>query len=403
MASKTLRATALSTLIAASLMLAACNKQQAAPANAAPPPVPVSVVTLTAGNVALGRELSGRASASQTAEVRPQVTGIVERLLFSEGGSVKAGQVLYQIDQTAFRAAAGSAEASLARAQAALTTARLNAERSAELVKIDAVSRQEDETAQATLRQAQADVNAARAALQSANVPLGFTRVSAPISGRISHSSVTRGALVTAGQASALATIQQLDPMYVEVTQSSSELLQLRREIEAGQAQAAGSVPVEIVLEDGSVFPHAGQLRFAEATVDPTTGSVLLRVVVPNPEQLLLPGMYVRARLTNAERQGAILAPQQGITRDAKGNATALVVNAENKVEPREVVVSRAIGDKWLVESGLAAGDKLIVEGLQKVKPGSAVTPTEAGAAAAAAGTAKPEADSAPANAASAK
>lgn len=378
MASKTLRGTALSTLIASSLFLAACGK--APEQQGAPPPMPVTVVTLKAENVALTRELAGRANASQLAEVRPQVSGIVERLMFNEGGSVRAGQVLYQIDQTAFRAAANSAQASLARAQAALTTARLNAERSAELVKIDAVSRQEDETAQAVLRQAQADVNAARAQLQSAQVPLGFSRVTAPISGRISHSAVTRGALVTAAQGTALATIQQLDPMYVEVTQSSSELLQLRREIEGGQSQASGSVPVDILLEDGSVFPHAGQLRFAEATVNPATGSVLLRVVVPNPEQLLLPGMYVKARLTNAQRQGALLAPQQGISRDAKGNATALVVNAENKVEPREVKVSRAIGDKWLVESGLAAGDKLIVAGFQKIDPGAEVVPQEAGA-----------------------
>ncbi|PJK11869.1 efflux transporter periplasmic adaptor subunit [Lysobacteraceae bacterium NML95-0200] len=378
MASKTLRATALSMLIASSLFLAACGKapeQQ----HAAPPPVPVTVVTLKAENVALTRELDGRANASQLAEVRPQVSGIVERLGFVEGGEVRAGQLLYQIDQTAFRAAADSARASLVRAEAGLAVARQNAARSAELVKIDAISRQEDDTTQAALRQAEADVNAARAALRNAEVPLGFSRVTAPISGRISHSAVTRGALVTAAQGTALATIQQLDPMYVDVTQSSSELLQLRREIEDGQSQASGSVPVDILLEDGSVFPHTGQLRFAEATVNPATGSVLLRVVVPNPEQLLLPGMYVRARLTNAQRQGALLAPQQGISRDAKGNATALVVNAENKVEPRPVKVSRAIGDKWLVESGLAAGDKLIVAGFQKIGPGAAVLPQEAG------------------------
>ncbi|MDO4709477.1 MAG: efflux RND transporter periplasmic adaptor subunit [Pseudomonadota bacterium] len=396
MASRTLRTTALSTLIASSLFLAACGKapeQQ----NAAPPPMPVTVVTLKAENVALTRELGGRANASQVAEVRPQVSGIVERLGFVEGGEVRAGQLLYQIDQTAFRAAADSARASLVRAEAGLAVARQNAARSAELVKIDAISRQEDDSTQAVLRQAEADVNAARAALRNAEVPLGFSRVTAPISGRISHSAVTRGALVTAAQGTALATIQQLDPMYVDVTQSSSELLQLRREIEDGQSQASGSVPVDILLEDGSVFPHTGQLRFAEATVNPATGSVLLRVVVPNPEQLLLPGMYVRARLTNAQRQGALLAPQQGISRDAKGNATALVVNAENKVEPRQVVVSRAIGDKWLVESGLAAGDKLIVAGFQKIAPGAAVLPQEAGMQPPAAATAadKPAAQAA--------
>lgn len=385
-----LRTTVLSTLIASSLLLAACKKEEQA--QQAPPPMPVTVVTLKTETVPLTRELSGRAEASQLAEVRPQVSGIVQRLMFNEGGSVRAGQVLYQIDQTAFRADLGSAQASLAKAQAALATARLHAGRSAELVKIDAVSRQEDESAQAALRQAEADVNAARAAVQAANVPLGFTQVRAPISGRISHSSVTQGALVTAAQGTALATIQRLDPMYVQVSQSSSELLQLRREIEAGNVQAAGGVPVEILLEDGSVFPHTGELRFAEASVDATTGSVLLRIVVPNPQQLLLPGMYVRARVTNAERQNGILVPQQGISRDATGATTALVVNAENKVEPRPVVVSRTVGDKWLVESGLKAGERVVVAGFHKAMPGATVVPQEATATPAAGQAAAPQA-----------
>ena len=367
-------------LIASTLVLAGCGKGDDQ-AGGERPPTAVTVVTLKPQSVLLTRELDGRARASQEAEVRPQATGIVQRLLFTEGGSVRAGQALYQLDPTAFQADANSAQAAVARAQASLESAQLNARRSAELVKIDAISRQDNENAQATLRQAQADLRSAQAAVQAAGVPLGFTRVTAPISGRIGRSSVTRGALVTSAQAAPLATIQRLDPMYVELSQSSTELLKLRQEIDAGSAQSTTSVPVEIVLEDGTVYPHAGRLSFAEAMVDPATGAVALRVVVPNPDQLLLPGMFVRAKVANAERRDAILAPQQGITRDPKGNASAMVVDAEGKVAAREVKVSRAIGDKWLVESGLAAGDKLIVEGLQKIRPGAPVQATEQGIA----------------------
>ena len=381
-------------LIASTLALAACSSKDAAPAQAAP--TPVTVVTLKSEPVTLTRELAGRAEASQQAEVRPQVGGIVERLLFTEGGSVRAGQPLYQLDQTAYRADAGSAQAAVARAQTALTNARQKAERTAELARTQMVSRQDNDNAQAALRQAQAELRAAQAGLQGANVPLGFTRVSAPISGRIGRSSVTRGALVTASQATPLAVIQTLDPMYVEISQSSAELLQLRREIAAGRLQGTDEVPVNITLEDGSAYPQQGKLSFAEAMVDPATGAVALRVVVPNPDQLLLPGMFVRATIANARRQDAILAPQQGITRNAKGDATAMVVGADGKVAQREVVVSRAIGDKWLVESGLQAGDRLIVEGLQKIAPGAPVNATEAGSPAAkpaeAAAPAKPAA-----------
>ncbi|AXA84914.1 efflux transporter periplasmic adaptor subunit [Lysobacter oculi] len=375
-----LRTTALAAVIAASLTLAACGKGDA-PAGGEMPPTPVTVVTLKPETTLLTRELSGRAEASQVAEVRPQVSGIVRQMLFTEGGSVSAGQALYQLDQTAFRADANSAQAALLRAQAGLATARQTAARSGQLVKIDAISKQDNENAQAALRQAEADVRAAQASVQGASVPLGFSRVTAPISGRIGRSSVTRGALVTSAQAAPLATIQRLDPMYVELSQSSTELLKLRQEIDAGSAQSTTSVPVEIVLEDGTVYPHAGRLSFAEAMVDPATGAVALRVVVPNPDQLLLPGMFVRAKVANAERRDAILAPQQGITRDPKGNASAMVVDADGKVAAREVKVSRAIGDKWLVESGLAAGDKLIVEGLQKIRPGAPVQATEQGSA----------------------
>lgn len=369
--------TALPVLLAAStLALAACGSKDAAPP--ARPPAAVTVVTLKAEPVTLTRELAGRAAASQEAEVRPQVGGIVQALLFTEGGSVRAGQPLYQLDPAAYRADAGSADAAVARAQATLITARLNAGRSAELVKTNMISRADNDNAQAALRQAQADLRAAQARLQGANVPLGFTRVTAPISGRIGRSSVTRGALVTAGQATPLAVIQDLDPMYVEVSQSSTELLQMRREIAAGSLQGTESVPVDLVLEDGSVFAQQGRLSFAEAMVDPATGAVAMRIVVPNPDHLLLPGMFVRATIANARRNDALLAPQQGITRNAKGDATAMVVGADGKVALREVVVSRAIGDKWLVESGLKAGDRLIVEGLQKIAPGAPVNATEA-------------------------
>ena len=376
-----LRSALLSSLIVVPVLaLSACKGGADAPP-ATPPPMEVAVVTLKPENITLSRELSGRATPSLIAEVRPQVTGIVQRRLFTEGGNVRAGQPLYQIDDTAFRAANASAQAQLARAQASLTTARLNAARSAELVRIDAVSKQDNDNAQAVLRQAQADVSAARAAVQGAGVPLGFTRVTAPISGKIGRSSVTAGALVTASQPAPMATIQQLDPMYVDLSQSSAELLQLRRELEAGQLSATEGVPVDILLEDGSTFDHQGRLSFAEATVDPTTGSFNLRVVVPNPGHLLMPGMYVRANVANGARANALLVPQPGITRDPKGQATAMVVGADGKVQPRPVKVSRTVGSRWLVEDGLKAGDRVIVEGLQKIQPGATVKPVEQGSA----------------------
>ena len=376
-----LRSAVLSSLILVPLLALTACKGDADASAAAPPPMEVTVVTLKPENITLTRELSGRVTPSLIAEVRPQVTGIVQRRLFTEGGTVRAGQPLYQIDDTAFRAANASAQAQLARAQASLTTARLNAARSAELVRIDAVSKQDNDNAQAALRQAQADVNAAQAGVQGAGVPLGFTRVTAPISGQIGRSSVTAGALVTASQAAPMATIQQLDPMYVDLSQSSAELLQLRREVEAGQMSATDGVPVDILLEDGSTFDHQGRLSFAEATVDPTTGSFNLRVVVPNPGHVLLPGMYVRANVANGARANALLVPQPGITRDPKGGATAMVVTADGKVAPRQVKVSRTVGNRWLVEDGLKAGDRVIVEGLQKIQPGAVVKPVEQGSA----------------------
>lgn len=366
------------TLIAVALAVSACGGN-APPAAGQMPPPEVTVVTLKSSDVTLSRELTGRVTPSLIAEVRPQVSGIIQQRLFTEGGSVRAGQALYQIDNTAFLADRNAAAAQVVRAQAALTTASLKATRSAELAKTQAISKQDNDNAQAALRQAQAELRAAQAAVQGANVPLGFTRVSAPISGKIGRSSVTAGALVNAGQPAALATIQQLDPMYIDLNQSSAELLQLRREVAAGNLTSTDDVPVNILLEDGSRYAHSGRLSFAETTVDPTTGSFIVRVVVPNPDQLLLPGMYVRAVLANGERRNALLVPQQGVSRDPKGQASAMVVDAEGKVAARPITVSRTVGSSWLVEDGLKPGDKVIVEGLQKIQPGAPVKPVERG------------------------
>lgn len=372
------------TLIAVVLAVSACGGSTP-PAAAQLPPPEVTVVTLKSSDVTLSRELTGRVTPSLIAEVRPQVTGIVRQRLFTEGGSVRAGQALYQIDDTAFLADRNAAAAQVVRAQAALDTASLKAARSAELAKTQVISKQDNDNAQAALRQAQAELRAARAGVQGADVPLGFTRVSAPISGKIGRSAVTAGALVNAGQPAALATIQQLDPMYVDLTQSSAELLQLRREVAAGNLASTDEVPVDIVLEDGSRYAHAGRMSFAETTVDPTTGSFVVRVVVPNPDQLLLPGMYVRAVLANGVRRNALLVPQQGVSRDPKGQASAMVVDAEGKAALRPVKVSRTVGASWLVEDGLKPGDRVIVEGLQKIRPGAPVRAVEQGAAAASA------------------
>ncbi|HRO59620.1 MAG TPA: efflux RND transporter periplasmic adaptor subunit [Burkholderiaceae bacterium] len=366
-------------LVAAALALSACGDESASgAAPPAPPPPQVTVVTLTPQQVTLTRELPGRVNPYLIAEVRPQVNGIVEQRLFTEGGEVKGGQALYQLDDATYKANHASAKATLARAKASLESARLTARRTAGLAKIDAVSKQQNEDATAALRLAEADVAAAEAALQSAEVTLGRARITAPISGQIGKSSVTAGALVTANQAQPLATIQQLDPIYVDLTQSSSELLQLRREVEAGRVTGARDVPVTILLEDGTPYSRSGKLTFADVTVDPATGSFLLRVEVPNPEKLLLPGMYVRAVVSNAQRSNALLVPQQGIARDPKGSTTAMVVDKDGKVELRPVIVNRTIGDKWLIDEGLVGGDRVVVEGLQKIRPGVAVEATEA-------------------------
>jgi len=340
----------------------------------------VTVVTLKQEPVSLTKELPGRTSAFLIAEVRPQVNGIVKHRLFTEGAYVKAGQPLYEIDDALYQAQYQSAQAALQKAQATLNVAQLAANRSNEILKIGAISKQENDNALAALGQAKADVAAAEAAVASSKVNLTYAHITSPISGRIGGSSVTSGALVTANQASALATVTQLDPIYVDVNQSSGEWLELKHEIESGRVEAKGSgTPSKIILQDGSAYSREGKLQFADVTVDPTNGNLVLRVIVPNPDGLLMPGMYVRAALNEGVLGKGVLAPQQGITRDPKGGAIALVIGKDNKVEPRVVKVSRTVGDQWLIEDGLVAGDRVIVEGVQKVQPGMAVTPVEAG------------------------
>lgn len=365
-------------LLASTSLVAACGSEQAPPQG--PGAVPVTVVTLAPQTITLTRELPGRTQAFLVAEVRPQVDGIVKERLFTEGATVNVGQPLYQLDDATYRAEYASAKAALARAEASLHAARLKANRSALLVASNVVSKQDNETAVAVLEQAEADVAAAQAALQLAGVILGHARITSPITGRIGKSSVTQGALVTANQVEPLATVQQLDPVYVDLTQSSAEFLELRRSISAGRLEGAGDLPVKILLEDGTPHAEDGQLAFSGVTVDPGTGSVALRVVVPNPQNVLLPGMYVRALVGSGVRENAILVPQQGIARDPKGDTSAMVVGADGTAQVRPVKVSVAVGDKWLVEDGLAAGDQVIVEGLQKIQPGAPVEAAEAGA-----------------------
>ena len=367
--------------LAAAFPLAACSGK--APPQAATGPVEVGVVTLAPAAVTLTRELPGRTAATRVAEVRARVNGIVLKRLFTEGSDVKEGQPLFRIDPAPYQAALDSATAQLARAEASLANARLTAQRYSDLVKDDAVSRQEYENATATLKTSEADVAAGRAAVDAARINLGYTTVTSPVSGRIGRSAVTEGAFVQQSQATLLATVQQLDPMYVDVTQSSADALRLRRDLAEGRLQSAGreQARVRLVLEDGREYGTAGALQFADVTVDPSTGSITLRALFPNPRSELLPGMFVRARLDEGVSPQALLVPQQGVSRDQKGLPTALVVNAERKVERRQLVTDRAIGDAWLVSSGVKPGDQVIVEGLQKVRPGVEVKAVPAGGA----------------------
>lgn len=358
------------------LTLAACQEEAAKPA--APPPAAVTVLPLRPETVAITTELPGRTSPFRTAEVRPQVGGVIRERLFAEGAATEAGKPLYQIDPAPFQASLQSAEAGQARAEAAATSARTTVARYQPLVRARAVSQQDLDNALATLRQAEADIASAKASVTTARLNLGYTRVDAPISGRTGRSSVTPGALVTADQANALVTITQLDPIYVDVTQPSSTLLRLKRELAAGRLRrvADDQAEVHLTLEDGSDYAQAGRLQFSEVIVDPGTGSVTLRAVFPNPDGVLMPGMFVRARLEEGTAQ-AIMVPQQAVGRTAKGEATAMVVDAEGKVEARIIRADRVIGNRWLVSEGLRANDRVIVEGLQRARPGAQVQATE--------------------------
>jgi membrane fusion protein (multidrug efflux system) len=359
----------------AALALAACGAK--APAGPDPnAPAQVGVVVIRTEPVTLTAELSGRTSAFLVSEVRPQVSGLIKARLFQEGSNVRAGQPLYQIDPATYRASLDSAIAGLAQAQATANSSHLKANRYRELVAINAVSKQDNDDAQAAAEQAAANVQAQRATVEQARINLAYTRVSAPISGRIGKSSVTPGALVTASQATALAVVQDLGRIYVDVTQSSADLLKLRRDLAAGDIASANTAQVDLILEDGSVYPLPGTLAFSDVTVDPSTESVGLRAVFPNPKGVLLPGLYVRARLSKGVATSGILAPQPAVSRDPKGHATAFVVGPGGKAELRELTVTQTVGAKWLVTSGLKPGDQLIVEGLQKVRPGAAVKPT---------------------------
>jgi len=404
------------------MIIAGCGSRQPPPEPAIPE---VAIVTVNPERVVLTTELPGRTSAYLVAEIRPQVSGIIQKRLFNEGSDVKAGDVLYEIDPATYQAAYDNAAANLAvmrkaadraraaleatiacvtRQRATLELARTNRWRFEELFKGRAVSASqrdqavtEADVAEATLRAAEAQVQSdreavaaaeasiqqAEAALETARINLAYTRITAPISGRIGKSNVTVGALATAYQGSAFATIQQLDPIYVDATQSSTNLLQLKRNIAAGRIKGTGPdrARVKLLLEDGTPYPLEGTLKFSEVTVDPSTGSFILRMVFPNQKHILLPGMYVRALVQEGVVDQAILAPQEGVSRDAKGNPVALIVDGSGKVQQRMITVDRAIGDKWLVSEGLKPGDRLIVEGIQKVRPGASVkvVPFDAG------------------------
>jgi len=357
--------------------LAACGKKADAPQAANAPEV--GVVTLKTQSVNLTTELPGRTAAYREAEVRPQVNGILQKRLFTEGGNVKANQQLYQIDPAIYQAQYDSSKAALARAEAQQRSSSALAARYKPLVETRAVSRQAYDDAVASSQQSAADVLSAKAALETARVNLTYTKVLSPIDGIIGRSSVTEGALLTANQATSIATVQQIDPMYVDVSQSSVQLLRLRTALANGQLKSSDgkAADVQLTLEDGTIYALPGKLQFSEVTVDPGTGSVILRALFPNPDHKLLPGMFVRARLGDGVAPEGLLVPQRGVTRSPRGIPVALVVTPDNKVEQRELATDRTVGDQWLVTSGLKAGDKVIVEGLQRVRPGVEVKASE--------------------------
>lgn len=355
------------------LALGACGKKEAPPA---PPPPQVGVITLASDSAVLTSELPGRITAFETSEVRPQVNGLIEARLFREGQEVRAGQPLYRIDPSPYRAQVASARAALARAEAAIASSAALSRRYGELVKINAIARQEFENSQTSAAQARADVGAQRAALQTAQIDLARTTIKAPITGRIGRSDFTPGALVTAGQTNPLTTIQRIDTVYVDLTQSSADLLRLRQQILQGAVSSGGTARVKLKLEDGSTYPMEGELQFADVTVDPATGSQTIRATFPNPRRLLLPGMYVRAEIVQGTQAQVLLVPQMAVSRDEKGNPTIMVVGRDNKVEVRQITTARTAGENWIVSDGVKPGEKVIVEGGMMLRPGAVVTPT---------------------------
>ncbi|MEB0013794.1 efflux RND transporter periplasmic adaptor subunit [Glaciimonas sp. Gout2] len=368
------RFTRIALAIAVLSAVAACGKKPDAPG--APPPAEVSIISIAPERLALSSELPGRLEATRIAEVRARAAGIILKRNFVEGSDVKAGQILFRIDPAQLQATFESTQAALAKADANLTQATLKAQRYKPLVEANAVSKQDYDDAVALQKQAAADVASAKAARQTASLNLGYATVNSPISGRIGRALVTEGALVGQGEVTQLATVQQIDPIYVNLTQSSTDILKLQQALKNGQLQSVGKgqAKVTLVTEDGSTYPQSGKLLFSDLTVDPTTGSVSIRAEFPNPDHSLLPGMYVRAKLEQAVNDQAITVPQQAVTRDMTG-ATVFVVDADNKVVARTIKADNAQGDKWVVTEGLKTGDRVIVEGLQKIKPGVVVKP----------------------------
>jgi len=379
------RIPSLAVLALAALVATGCDDKKQSAGAPKGGPVEVTALAVSSGRVALTTELPGRTTAFRVAEVRPQVNGIILKRLFQEGSEVKAGQQLYQIDPATYQAAVNSAQADLVKARASLKSVEAKASRYQDLVRINAVSRQDYDDAIASLDQAKAQILVAEAAVQTARISLGYTKVFAPIGGRIGKSSVTEGALVTANQTTSLATITQLDPIFVDVSQSSSELMRLRRTITPDGSAAVAAAPVTLTL-DGTAqsYDLPGRLEFSDVTVDQTTGAVQLRAVFPNPRHELYPGLFVRARIEQGVKDQAILIPQKALVRGADGKSSVWVVGPDNKVAPRPVKVGQAVGDSWLVEEGLAAGDQVVTEGLQKIRPGAEVRVAPATAAPAA-------------------
>ncbi|WP_076542179.1 efflux RND transporter periplasmic adaptor subunit [Shewanella sp. UCD-KL21] len=369
------KALKIASVITAALWITACGQAEQGQGQQKAPPAPVGVMSVTEQSQAIYVELPGRSRAFLEAEVRPQVSGIITNRGFTEGKEVEAGQSLYQIDSATYKAALVSAEADLASANAALASAKATADRYAALVKTNAISAQDFDEADAAYKEAIAKVTVAEAAINTAKINLEYTEVRAPISGRIGTSSVTPGALVTANQSNTLAKIQQLDPINIDIAQSSAQLLRLKSKLRQGKLQQSENAEVTLILEDGSTYENVGTLQFSEVSVNEATGSVIIRAEFPNPDGVLLPGMYVRAILNAGQDPSAILVPQKAITRNTKGEAVAMIVNADNQAEARVVKTAEVINHQWRITEGLKAGDKLIVDGLQKIRPGADVTP----------------------------